>query len=110
MCKVITRWILITCLISHFFFSYSYEVLGFVEFENGKQSQVRELILKQKQEKEKLIREKYKKGQELKKKVIQKQNKQPYSFTNLKTFLITGLFLLVILGIALLVRGIGLKP
>jgi Mg2+/citrate symporter len=81
--------------------------LAFVEFEKGKQSQARELILKQKQEKKRLIREKYTKKHELKKKkLIQKEKlkmtqKPPTSFNKLKIFLIIGLLLLAILGVTL---------
>lgn len=85
--------------------------LAAIEFEKGEPSQIRELILKQKQEKERLIIEKHKKQVQ-----VQEQEKtklgtsssktketqeQPASFIRLKTLLIIGLLLLTILSITL---------
>lgn len=87
--------------------------LAAIEFEKGEPSQIRELILKQKQEKERLIIEKHKKQVQVQ---VQEQEKtklgtsssktketqeQPASFIRLKTLLIIGLLLLTILSITL---------
>lgn len=86
---------------------YAKKTLATIEFERGEPSQIRELILKQKQEKKRLLREKYEKEQQEKKeKLISKEKitttqKQSPSFTKLQSSLIIGLFLLTILAITL---------
>ena len=88
-------------------------VLSAIEFEKGEPSQIRELILKQKQEKKRLVTEKYKKQKQEQETALQEKiklktsekpvesQKQPASFTKLKTLLIIGLLLLTILSITL---------
>ncbi|MFH1562386.1 MAG: hypothetical protein ABIF11_03065 [Nitrospirota bacterium] len=84
-----------------------------IEFEKGEPSQIRELILKQKQEKKRLVTEKYKKQKQGQETAVQEKTKletsknpgetqeQPASFIRLKTLLIIGLLLLTILSITL---------
>ncbi|MEW6619352.1 MAG: hypothetical protein AB1422_08465 [bacterium] len=81
-------------------------VFSAVQFEQGPPSQIRELILKQKQEKQKIIQEKYKKPEELQETKVQAKEKFPSpqqspSFIKLKGLLVSGLLLLAILGIVL---------
>ncbi|MEW6095202.1 MAG: hypothetical protein AB1567_01560 [bacterium] len=103
----VKKYILITCFILALLVSYANKTISAVEFEKGEPSQIRELILKQKQEKKRLLIEKYKKKQESRKTKLAQQEKpktlqkQPASFTKLKTFLIIGLLLLTIVGITL---------
>jgi len=103
----IKKCTLISCVTFILMISYPNKALTVVEFEKGEPSQIRELILKQKQEKEKLIREKYKKKQEEKKKKsevkekVEPFQKQPTSFTKLRKLLIIGLLLLTIVSISL---------
>lgn len=103
--RKVKKWILILCLILTWLIFYINKTLAAVEFEKGEPSQIRELILKQKQEKKRLLIEKYKKKQEEKKPVVKEKartpQEQPASFIKLKTFLIMGLILLAIVGITL---------
>jgi len=103
----IKKSILIMSLILGWIIPYATNTLAAIELENGQPSQIRELILKQKQEKKRLLLEKYKKEQQEKKesliskeKITTTQKPSP-SFTKLQFLLITGLFLLTMLTITL---------
>ncbi len=102
--------ILIGGIVSTLVISTANLALTAIEFEKGEPSQIRELILKQKQEKKRLVTEKYIKQrqehrQEESKLEASKKpgeiQEQPASFVRLKTLLIIGLLLLTILSITL---------
>lgn len=101
----IKKCFLISYLILAVIISYLPKILAAVEFEKGEPSQIRELLLKQKQEKKKLLIEKYKKKQKEEKEKLSSKGKittprkQTTSLFRLQATLITGLFLLSLLTI-----------